>query len=322
MLPSMLAPDTSVVDLIRAFLEARRALADVAARYRAGALDFSAVQALVGDDEESALFRLKERSHALYRTASDAEADVGPGVLFDLAVGSLFHEAMKFREGYYQQSVYGPKVETLLGSEREDARALGSEFAKILGETRVRIDESLREAEALLHWTVGQLPALFRAHGPEGPLARLVVERAPELGELLGMDADALLVDLCGSVDEARFRAAASYLDSGFFAEAARVLRPVETPAAIALLAYADGMSAYLSGRYPECVDRLSAWIEAGPPAPGLTSIAVSALERAGAIDEEDGGSAAAAPLAARIRATQEADASQAGTATGSGLSR
>jgi len=307
MLPPMLAPDTSVVDLIRAFLEARHALEGVAARYRAGTLEFSAVQALVGDGEESALFRLKERCHALYRTASDAEDDIGPGALFDLAVGSLFHEAMNFREGYYQQSVYGPKVEALLGSDREAAKALGSEFTKILGETRVRIDESLREAEALLRWTVGQLPPLFRAHGPDGPLARLLVERAPELGELLGMSADALLADLCGSVDEAHLRAAASYLESGFFAEAAQVLRPLETPAAGAMLAYAEGMSAYLSGRYPECVDRLTAWVDAGPLPPALTGIALSALDRASAIAEEEGGTAAAAPLAARIRSALEA---------------
>ena len=307
MLPPMLAPDPSVVDLIRAFLEARRALEDVATRYRAGTLDFGAVQALVGDDEESVLFRLKERCHALYRGASGDGGDLGPGALFDLAVGSLFHEAMNFREGFYQQSVYGPKVATLLGSDRDAARALGSEFTKILDETGVRIDESLREAEALMRWTVSQLPALFREHGPEGPLARLLVERAGELGALLGMSPDALLAELCGSVDEARMRAADSFLASGFFSEAAALLREVESGRSTALLAYAEGMSAYLDGRYPECVARLAAWVDAGPPATHLRGVALSALERADAIPEAEGGASAAAPLIARIRADLEA---------------
>ena len=43
-------------------------------------------------------------------------------VLFDLAVGSLFHEAMKFRENFYQREVYGPRVRAL----RDAARAEGA----------------------------------------------------------------------------------------------------------------------------------------------------------------------------------------------------
>ena len=108
----MPAPDSSVIDLIRDFLEAHRRLRAVAARHRSGELQFAEVQSLVGEGEGSVLYRLKERCHNLYRAVPVPQDEIGPGALFDLAVGSLFHEAMKFREGFYQLSAYGPKLES------------------------------------------------------------------------------------------------------------------------------------------------------------------------------------------------------------------
>ena len=58
----------------------------------------------MGDGEDSVLFRLKERCHALFRGGEQpSEVVMRREALFDLAVGSLFHEAMKFRENLYQR---------------------------------------------------------------------------------------------------------------------------------------------------------------------------------------------------------------------------
>ena len=70
--------------------------------------------------------------------------------LFDLAVGSLFHEAMKLRENLYQREVYGPRVRALRSDAGEENEALFDEFEKMLGAVAQRLDEGLRESETLL----------------------------------------------------------------------------------------------------------------------------------------------------------------------------
>ena len=298
----MWAPDTRVVDLIRDFLEAHRRLRVVAERYRAGDLEFPEVRALVGEGDPIVLYRLKERCHALYRGSSRPGEALGAGALFDLAMGSLFHEAMKFREGFYQLSAYGPKLETLRASELGEARALLTTFEKILEETRRRVDDSLAETEVLLRWTVGQLLPLLREHVEDGPLARFLVEHSDEVAALAEMAGEALLADLYGSVDRARLVAARSYLDSGFYAEAHAVLVQVDSPDAAPLRSYADGMAAYLEGRYDDCVERLTGWADGGILEAGLTTLALSALDRAGQLVEREGGLPEAAELSRRIR--------------------
>ena len=124
--------ESDLVYIVRDFLIVHRMFRDVTARYWSGALRFEQVQALVGDSEESVLFRLKERCHALFRADSEGEVvRVGPEALFDLAVGSLFHEAMKFRESLYQRDVYGPKVRALSSASEPEVSLLFREFERI-----------------------------------------------------------------------------------------------------------------------------------------------------------------------------------------------
>ena len=110
----MTAATTGLVDVIRDFLAVDEGLRRLVSRYRAGALTWEEVRTLVCDDEQSPLYRLKERSHALFRTeGSRLRLEQQREVLFDLAIGSLFHEAMKFRENFYQLQVYAPRVRKL-----------------------------------------------------------------------------------------------------------------------------------------------------------------------------------------------------------------
>jgi hypothetical protein len=298
----MPAPDSSVVDLIRDFLAAHRRLRAVAARHRSGQLEFSEVQSLVGEGEGSVLYRLKERCHNLYRALPAPQDEIGPGALFDLAVGSLFHEAMKFREGFYQLSAYGPKLEGLRHTDRAEARALLTEFEKILDETRLRIDDSLAETEVLLDWISGQLLPLLHEHVEEGSLARFLVEHSSDVAEVTGASQEALLADLYGSVEAARIRAAHSYLDSGFYDQALTALGDLDDVSAGSLRFYAEGMSAFLEGRYAACVEQLGGWVANGNLEQGLANLAISALGRVGRLVEGEAGLPEAAELSERIR--------------------
>ena len=107
------AVGSGLVDTLREYLEVHERLVELFARFRSGGLAFDSVRDLCDDSPNSPLFRLKERCHALFRDGERSDAPVRREALFDLAVGSLFHEAMKFRENFYQLVVYAPKVRSL-----------------------------------------------------------------------------------------------------------------------------------------------------------------------------------------------------------------
>ena len=132
--------ESAIVDIARDFLAAHRALRAIAASEAASVLRFAELRVFVGDDERSVLFRLKERCHALFR---GDDSEIGASALFDLAVGSLFHEAMKLREHVYQADVYAPKVAALRARGVSDESGLLAEFDKLVRDARVRLTESV-----------------------------------------------------------------------------------------------------------------------------------------------------------------------------------
>ncbi len=266
--------ESGLVDIARDFLTAFDLAGRVAHRFRAGELVFPDVERFVDDDESSALFRLKERCHALFRRADPSGGlRASSEALFDLAVGALFHEAMKFRENFYQEHVYGPKVRALRTSADPDASAMFGEFEKILAATSVRLEESLQETEALLEQTRRQFARLLATHRDNGLLTRYLVENPDLVNAAFPDGLDALLADVYGSAGGGWLVAARSYLASGFFDLALAALREAERteelgPQTGALRAYAEGMNAYLDGRMGQALDLLSLWLDG--PAEGV----------------------------------------------------
>jgi hypothetical protein len=317
--------DTQLVDLVREFTRAHAAIRAVGQQLRSGNLEFETVEALVGSGEESVLYRLKERCHRLFRTSDDSQAAIGGGPLFDLAVGSLFHEAMKLRENFYQQWAYGPRLRALRETGVAEGRGLVEEFEKILADTEGRLKESLQETEVLLEQTTEPLRALLRDHRASGPLARYLAGHHDEVAHLFGGTGTDVLVAVYGSAGAALEVAACSYLESGFFTEgrdalAAARAAGAEAGSLAALEAYAEGMCAYMTGDYEACVAQLSHWIESPPSLreAGPGRFAMAGLAKVGQlVDDPDLGRRAAA-LAERIRsylAEASVEAAEAGRA-------
>ena len=265
-----------LVDITRDLLHVYRLTRRLTERYRKGELRFEELKSLVGDTEASVLFRLKERCHALFRLDEASTSDVvRPEALFDLAVGSLFHEAMKLRENLYQREVYGPKVRAVRGAAdatRRDAvrERLVREMEKILADAAQRLDEAVNETETLVIQTRDQFRILLSEHRDNGLVCRYLVENASLVSEVFEEGLDALLENLYGDPAEGYALVARSYLQSGYFDEGRRALAE-----AIAigghradldrLCAYAEGMSAYLDTRYAETVAHLGRWLDAEP---------------------------------------------------------
>lgn len=262
--------DAGLVDIVREFLSVYGLLRRIFERQQAGALRFEEVQALAGDNESSALFRLKERCHGLFRAG-----EVGGEALFDLAVGSLFHEAMKLRENLYQLEVYAPKVERARVRMAEGSEGLFEEFERILVASRARLAEALAECEALLEQTRRQFRSVLVNNKANGLVLRYLIANAGPAEAVLGESLDVFFARICGDAASAYARAAHSYLESGYFDEARQLFAAAlaRDPARADLqraTAYADGMSAYLQGRYEAALTHLEAWMGA-PPASGET---------------------------------------------------
>jgi hypothetical protein len=299
--------ESAIVGIARDFLAAQRTLRAIAASEAAGTLRFDEVRVFVGDDERSVLFRLKERCHELFR---GDDSEIGASALFDLAVGSLFHEAMKLREHVYQVDVYAPKVAALRARGISDESGLLAEFDKLVRDARLRLKESVAESSVLLGRTTAQFRVLLRTYAENGLLARFVVEHAGELAEAFASSAERALADLHGSAGAAWRRAAWSYLESGFFAEATHALdqaeRSGESGSELARQrAFAEGMSAYLAGRYEAAIGGLDAWANARPVGGELrlAPLAASAMSGAKKLVAGDAAlSQRAAQLADRLR--------------------
>ena len=278
----------ALVDITREFLTAHRLTRRLFARYRSDDLRFEELEDLVGDDERSVLFRLKGRCHALFRRDPGHPAlAMRREALFDLAIGSLFHEAMKFRENFYQREVYGPRVRALRTESGGENAALFQEFEKILSAVAQRLEEGLHESEALLVRTREQLALLLAEHRENGFVARCLIENRAEVEDVFEAGFDALLGQIHGDAATGHRVAGRSYLASGYFAEAeaafARALAGGNRCAdASRLSAYARGMTAYLAGDYAASVERLSQWLAAATredaPLAGLAHAAVAKL--------------------------------------------
>lgn len=263
--------DAALADITREFLSAHRLMQRLFGLYRSDDLRFEDLEHLVGDDEHSVLFRLKGRCHALFRREPGRRAvAMRREALFDLAVGSLFHEAMKFRENFYQREVYGPRVRALRTESGAENEALFREFEKILSAVAQRLDEGLQESEALLIQTRDQLALLLAEYRDNGFVTRCLIENRADVEAVFEEGLGALLALIHGDAAAGHLVAGRSYLASGYFAEAEAAFENARAGGddgaeVDRLSAYSRGMTAYLAGDYASSVACLSQWLDAAP---------------------------------------------------------
>lgn len=256
------------VQLLREFLAGHTAFAELFARYGAHELPFAKIRELVGDDEGAVLFRMKEKSHALFRSDEYGSEVVRHEALFDLALGSLFHEAMKLRESLYQREVYGPRVAQLRDAADAESEALIVEFDRILGKSVARLDEVVAEVRVLLAQTRDQLRRLLLERAGDRRVTRCLLSRSDQVDATFPEGLGGLLRAMHGNAVTGLIEGARALLESAYYVEALEQLRRAETePAAPTaeieqLELYAEGMQAVLDGRYARSIASLTEWAD------------------------------------------------------------
>jgi hypothetical protein len=301
--------DAALADITREFLAAHRLMQRLFALYRSDDLRFEDLEQLVGDDEQSVLFRLKGRCHALFRREHERRAvAMRREALFDLAVGSLFHEAMKFRENFYQREVYGPRVRALRTESGAENEALFREFERILGAVAQRLEEGLQESEALLVQTREQLARLLAEYRDNGFVTRCLIEKRADVEAVFVDGLPALLALIHGDAATGYLVAGRSYLASGYFREAEAAFESARAGGGNhaelgRLSAYARGMTAYLAGDYAASIARLSQWLEAAPGEDaGLAGLASEVVAKIGVLASQGEDGARIATDAGRLQ--------------------
>ena len=255
-----------MAQIVRDFSEAFILAGQVHERLRSDVLEFASVAYLVGDAEETALFRLKEECHALFRLeASRSRVELNAEELFDLAVGALFHETMKFRESYYLTTAYGPRLERMM-AEGSASGPLAESFRRVFEAGHRRMIESESEVTELFGETRDQLLILLRQMPPSGAVARGLVEDPERSERVFDMALPELLAHIYGSAAEGVRLAFESLIENGRFADAQELLRHPGLGAEgfQGAGAFLDGMAAYYAGDSHAALEALSGWIEEG----------------------------------------------------------
>jgi hypothetical protein len=240
--------------------------AEVNRRLKLGDLDFETVERLVGDSEQSALFRLKEECHALFRfDKTSSQEELLAEELFDLAVGALFHEAMKFREGYYLTTTYRPHLERMMqaGSARGQ---LAETFLRVFEAGRQRMLESAQEAVELFSETRAQLLVMLQQMPQSTAIARVLVSDPQRTRRVFDVELDALLARIFGSPALGAQLAVRGLMQSGHFQTALAALERCETddPVRSALEPLLRGLERLYADDEAAALAALESWIERG----------------------------------------------------------
>lgn len=257
-----------VAQIMRDFMEAYELSSQIGRALESDELDFQRVRRLVGDSEESALYRLKEECHALFRFDQErSESEIQAEELFDLAVGALFHEAMRFREGYYLTTRYAPRLE----SQRERGPLVAA-FLNVIRSGHTRMRESGAEMLTLFEQTRDQLVILLKEMSESGVIARSLLEDSERAARVFDCSTTELMREIFGDADRAARLAVENLIAFGHYQEADEMVERVATtePFGSNARAFAIAMDRYFAGEPSAALDGLETWVERDTRRPDL----------------------------------------------------
>lgn len=144
-----------IFEVVRNYLYSYIDFQHIYKKYRMQTLQFKDVEGFVTDRDISIpLFKLKQTCHRLFRQNLE-EGSTNEERLLDLAIGSIFHEAMKMRENLYQLTVYKPYYLQLHNTtySPDYEKKLLHEFMKIGTKAEKGLAESMIEIKRLFDET-------------------------------------------------------------------------------------------------------------------------------------------------------------------------
>jgi tetratricopeptide (TPR) repeat protein len=179
----------NLLEMVRTLLLAEVAFQEIFKKYKEGKLHFSDIGNWVDDRGRSLLYNLKEQSHSLFRAGAKGPVHRNEWLL-DLAIGSIFHEAMKLRENIYQMEVYRPRYLQFKSKIGKTAykyeRDYLQQFERIISRAEQGVQEGMEETQSFFKDAVEQLIDFFKKNSPNPYLVRFLLEHQPLLQRVYG----------------------------------------------------------------------------------------------------------------------------------------
>jgi hypothetical protein len=181
------ARDRKILEIVRGLLLSEVVFQEILKKNKEGRLLFSDIGNWVDDKGESLLYNVKEQCHAIFRYI-----ETGPfhkkEWLLDLAIGSIFHEAMKLRENLYQIEVYRPKYlqYKLKAGKSAYERSYLQQFERIISKAEQGLGEGMEETRSLFRDAMAQLIDFFKESAGNRYLVRFLLENQPLLRKVYG----------------------------------------------------------------------------------------------------------------------------------------
>lgn len=211
--------DKDLLEMVRGLLLSEVAFQEIFKKYKEGHLRFPDIGKWVDDKGQSLLYNLKERCHSLFRYSGKGPTQKNEWLL-DLAIGSIFHEAMKLRENIYQMEVYQPKYLQYRSKVGKSAYAYEKDylqqFQRIMLKAEQSLKEGMEETQSLFKDAMAQLVHFFKENSKNPFLARFLLEHQSLLQKVYGSKGTKDLFNLMfkkGLLD-AYYLAGRSYLQS------------------------------------------------------------------------------------------------------------
>jgi tetratricopeptide (TPR) repeat protein len=250
-----------ILEIIRDYLYSYVNFQSFYEKYKSDTLNFDDVEKFINDkDTTLPLYNLKQSCHMFFRYQGEEKCS-DEEMLFDLAVGSIFHEAMKIRESLYMLQVYKPRFMQIRSNQEtpDDERHLLREFQKMGVRTERRLAESMAEVRRLFKDTLKQLTGLLLRYKDNPVLIRFLLRNKDLLqqafGERKGLK---IIADLFpGGLGEAFDVEGRSYLKSEHYDLAADFFRQalkyrLDDRELHILYLFARGMDGYFKNKYQE----------------------------------------------------------------------
>jgi len=263
-----------ILEIVRDFLRSYSQFMSLYERFKSKTLHFNDVDKFISDKEPNLpLYNLKESCHQLFRHDADAIYECShQEKLLDLAVGSIFHEAMKIREYLYQLEVYKPRYIqirgelTILGHERD----LLPEFFRIGVRAEKGLSESMSETYRLFKRTLRHVADLLERYRDNDVLIRFLLQNKHLLQQAFGKSKGLQIVARLfpGGLAEAYEVGGRSYLGSEHFDLAAEFFqqaskrRPHDSRLK-SLWLYARGMDGYYRNKYDTALKSFAKFLAA-----------------------------------------------------------
>jgi hypothetical protein len=182
------ARNRNILVIVRGLLFSRVAFQEIYQKYKERHLRFSDIGNWVDDKGQSLLYNLKEQCHSLFRDRKESSLNKNEWLL-DLAIGSIFHEAMKLRENLYQIEVYRPKYlqyKSKAGKSPYEKDYL-QQFERIVSKAEQGVLEGMDETRSLFRDAMAQLIDFFTESKENRYLVRFLLEHQPLLRKVYGL---------------------------------------------------------------------------------------------------------------------------------------